>query len=134
MSNNTDTITAEQVTSAIRAANQIMFGDSSFVEYGVPTFTDQAEVDRFVALTVEMIDEIMLTNGVAWTAKITDGDWSFDVENRGNGGCNHYLGDYGSTERFADELYPDGIESLDTLIAAVESYGIGAKATGLVPV
>ena len=102
-------------------------------EYGVPTFTTEEQVARFVALQVRIQHQHETRNGVAWRAIVTDGDHSFRAEQDGHGGANFYdllLGEDTATEpteEFANEVFPGDPEALDTLIAARELYGLAPK-------
>ena len=122
--------TPETITEAIRNVNLATFGPSA-ADYGVPTFTDQAQADRFVALEVAISAQHETRNGVAWVAAVTDTDGAtsitFRAEQDGRGGCNFYDTGHGATEAFARDIFPGDPEALDTLIAARELFGIAPK-------
>ena len=126
--------TPETITEAIRNVNLATFGPSA-ADYGVPTFTTEEQVARFIALQVRIQHQHETRNGVAWRAIVTDGDHSFRAEQDGHGGANFYdllLGEDTATEpteEFANEVFPGDPEALDTLIAAREVYGLAPTPT-----
>ena len=75
---------------------------------------------------LKIIDEMETSRGVTWTAQILrKGVIACRVENRGDGGANHYFrgDDLGTYQMFLDDAmraYPDASEPLDSFVQLID--------------
>ena len=93
--------TGDRISAALRAENekQIIGGAAVDLDgwdnlgWNVPTFTTDAQVERFLNLRLRITHQRMGRDGVQWSGVLTEvgTDLHVDVEQDGNGGCNLYF-------------------------------------------